>query len=162
MKKFSILLGLLAGIAFALQTPSNGAAVAVAMPMVGADCIFCTDILCEGRQHRAWEPTVWPNYSRNDGPHVSKPCFPGTCASEHSPYCGLPDGGGKFAMVDMERLRGSIEAKDAQSVKDLLANHTESTALNVERSAVQVMDCEGAVIAHFPVGQKLLDRVSAE
>ena len=65
-------------------------------------------------------------------------------------------------MVDMDRLRGSIEQKNVQAVKDVLANHTLSTALNVERSAVQVMDCEGAVIAHFPVGQKLLDRVSAE
>lgn len=62
----------------------------------------------------------------------------------------------------MDRLRGSIEAKDVQAVRDLLANHTQSTALNVERSAVQVLNCEGAVIAHFPVGQKLLDWVSAE
>ena len=65
-------------------------------------------------------------------------------------------------MVDMDQLRGSVETEDAQAVKSLLANHTESTALNVERSAVQVMDCEGTVIAHFPIGKKLLDRVSAE
>ena len=90
-------------------------------------------------------------------------CFPGTCDTKHGPECTEnPDGGGMFTMVDMDRLRGSIEAKDVQAVKDLLADHTQSTALNVERSAVQVMNCEGTVIAHFPVGQKLLDRVSAE
>ena len=162
MRKFLVLLGLLAGIAFALQAPSNGAAEAVAMSMVGADCIFCTNHTCDPGYHEAWEAFVWPNYSRNGGPHVSKRCFKGTCDSNHSPFCGFPDGGGTFAMVDMDRLRGSIEAKDVQAVKDLLANHTQSTALNVERSAVQVMNCAGAVIAHFPVGQKLLDRVSAE
>ncbi len=71
-------------------------------------------------------------------------------------------GGGTMTMVDIDQLRGSIKARDVRAVKNLLANHTHSTALNVERSAVQVLDCEGAVIAHFPVGQKLLDRVSAE
>lgn len=55
MKKFSILLGLLAGIAFALQAPSNGAAEAVAMPMVDGDCIFCSEYGCPDSTHDAWE-----------------------------------------------------------------------------------------------------------
>ena len=160
MRKFFVLLGMLTGVAFALQAPGNGAAEAVAMPMVGAPCLFCTDNTCPGNAHNAWDHE-YPNYTRRGGPHNSKPCFPGTCDSEHGPEC-FRGGGGPFAMVDMDQLRGSIEAKDVQAVTNLLANHTESTALNVERSAVQVMDCQGAVIAHFPVGQKLLDRVSAE
>lgn len=65
-------------------------------------------------------------------------------------------------MVDLDRLHGSIEAKDGQAVKDLLATYSQSTALNVERSALPAMDCTGTVIAHFPVDQKLLDQVSAE
>ena len=174
MKKYSILLGLLAGMAVALQAPSNGAAEAVAMSMVDADCIYCSDRICEPGQHDAWDPPDegegqgegegdddYLKYTRNGGVHVSKPCFPLSCAVKHGPRCGR-DGGGMFAMVDMDRLRGSIEAKDVEAVKDLLANYAQSTALNVERSAVQVMDCEGAVIAHFPVGQRFLDRVSAE
>ena len=170
MKKFSVVLvGLLAGIAFALQAPSNGVAGAVdmAMPMADQDCIACEPLpdYCPDGWHDAWEtiPRL-RNYTRNGGVHPIGPpeeqCFPGTCDEKHGPACS--DGGGMFAMVDMDRLRGSIEQKNVQAVKDVLANHTLSTALNVERSAVQVMDCEGAVIAHFPVGQKLLDRVSAE
>ena len=58
MRKFFILSGMVAGIAFALQTPSNGAAEAVAIPMVGADCIFCTNHTCPGNAHQAWEATV--------------------------------------------------------------------------------------------------------
>ena len=162
MRKFSFFLVLLTGVvAFALQAPRNGTAEVVAMSMSGAsDCITCLDnFVCDDGEHQAWESLLHPsNWSRRDGPHISKPCFPGTCASKHGPPCG----GGAFAMVDMDQLRGSVETEDAQAVKSLLANHTESTALNVERSAVQVMDCEGTVIAHFPVGKKLLDRVSAE
>ncbi|MDE2764440.1 MAG: hypothetical protein OXK74_16930 [Gemmatimonadota bacterium] len=152
---------MLAAIAFALQAPNNGVAEAVAMSMVGPDCIFCDDDEdCPDGQHEAWEAHMFPNFTRNGGVHISKPCFPGSCWTKHGPACG--PGGGPLRMVDMDRLRGSIEAKDVHAVKDLLANHTQSAALNVERSAVQVMDCEGAVIAHFPVDQKFLDRVSAE
>ncbi len=166
MKKFSLFLVLLAGVvAFGLRAPRNAVAEAVAMSMGGGvgDCLTCIDNYnCRDDEHQAWRPLLArPNWSWGKGPHVSKPCFPGSCKSEHSPACELGRGG-TFAMVDMDRLRGSIAAKDAHAVKDLLADHTESTALNVERSAVQVMDCEGTVIAHFPVGKKLLDRVSAE
>ena len=163
MKKFSVLVvGLLAGIGFTLQAPSTKAAEAVAISMVDAgDCIFCSTYGCPGGEHDAWE-TFLENFTRNGGVHLDMECKSGTCWTMHGPACPDPDGGGTFAMVDMDRLRGSIEAKDVQAVKDLLADHTQSTALNVERSAVQVMNCEGAVIAHFPVGQKLLDRVSAE
>lgn len=165
MKKLSVLLGLLAGIALALQAPSDGAAEAVAMPMVDADdCIFCIDIHpdCEAGEHQAWEAVAFPNYTRNGGVHNSKPCFPGSCDTKHGPACPPREGGGHFAMVDMEQLRGSIKAKDARAVKDLLADYAHSTALNVERSAVQVINCQGAVIAHFPVGQKLLHQVSTQ
>ncbi len=166
MKKFSVVLGLLAGIAFALQAPSNGAAETVAISMVDVeDCIFCIDAFpyCPDGEHRAWEAHAYPNYTRNGGVHLSKPCFPGSCDTLHGPACPPPeDGGGNFAMVDMEQLRGSIKAKDVHAVKDLLADYAHSTALNVERSAVQVINCQGAVIAHFPVGQKLLHQVSAE
>lgn len=170
MRKLSVLLGLLAGIAVALQAaPSNGAAEAVveavAMSMVDSDgdCITCDRQDCRRRYHNARNPTPEDpaNWSRNFGVHVSEPCFSGSCWQKHRPRCSSEDGL-TVAMVDMEQLRGSIEAKDVKDVKDLLANHTESTALNVERSAVQVMDCGGAVIAHFPVGQEFLDRVSAE
>lgn len=168
MKKFSVVLvGLLAGIAFALQVPSNGAAEAVTTSVVDADdCIYCLNggqddaDWCPVGWHDAWEPVdTDPNFTRNGGAHYTTFCYEDTCHVKHGPEC---NGGGTFAMVDMDRLRGSIEAKDVQAVKDLLANHTESTVLNAKRSAVQVMDCEGTVIAHFPVGQKLLDRVSAE
>ena len=180
MKKFSVLLGLLAGIAVALQVPNKGAAEAVAMSMVDADCIYCSDRICEPGQHDAWDPPVedegegqgegqgedegdddYLKYTRNGGVHLSQPCFPLSCAVKHGPSCGRGEEE-TFAMVDMDRLRGSIEAKDVQTVKDLLASHTQSTALHLERSAVQVIDCVGAVIAHFPVSQDLLDRVSAE
>ncbi len=81
MKKLSILLGVLAGIAVALQAPSNGAAEAVAMSMVGAPCLFCTDNTCEDGYHEAWnseypqlhsewwapsEPTVLRGHLRYD------------------------------------------------------------------------------------------------
>lgn len=169
MRKLSVLLGLLAGIAVALQAPGNGAAEAVAeavatsMVDFDGDCIVCGHLDCPRRQHYAREPREGDraNWSRNGGAHYSKRCFGGRCQSMHWPRCSYDDGS-SIAMVDMDQLRGSIEAKDAQSVKDLLADHTESTALNVERSAVQVMDCDGTVIAHFPVGEKLLDQVSAE
>ncbi len=162
MRKLSVLLGLLAGIAVALQAPSSGVAEAVAVPMGGPDCIFCDEAECPGNMHDAYEPQIADaNYTRNGGVHLDYECYPGTCDTLHGPKCSL-GGGGTMTMVDIDRLRGSIKAKDGRAVKNLLANHTQSTALNVERSAVQVLDCEGAVIAHFPVGQKLLDRVSAE
>jgi hypothetical protein len=133
------------------------------------DCIFCANggeaeaDWCQVGWHDAWEPVlIEPNFTRNGGAHYSRKCFRYTCDVRHGPACTDANGGGTFTMVDMDRLRGSIEARDGQAVKYLLANHTQSTALNVERSAVQVMNCEGTVIAHFPVGQKLLDRVSAE
>lgn len=166
MRKFSVLLGLLAGTAFALQHTGDGTAEAVAMSMAGTDCVFCDEDACPGGSHDAWEPTIAdPNYTRNGGVHLDYECYPGTCSTMHGPRCGgSPDpfDDPVIAMVDMDRLRGSIEANDVQAVKDLLASHTESTALNIERSAVEVTDCRGAVVAHFPVGRKFLDRVSAE
>ena len=103
MRKFFVLLGMLAGVAFALQAPGNGAAEAVAMPMFGADCLFCTDNTCEAGYHNAWN-SHHPNYTRNGGQHLSQPCFAGTCDTMHGPECYR---GGGFAMVDMDQLRGS-------------------------------------------------------
>lgn len=176
MKKLSVLLGLLTGITFALQVPGNGVAEAVVMSMVDADCIFCSDRICPDGMHDAWdvdddgglpggtgsEGSAYGMFTRNGGSHPrDNRCFEGTCWRKHGPACRA-SAGGTFAIVDMDRLRGSIESRDVQGVKNLLANYTQSTVLNIERSAVQVINCEGAFIAHFPVDPKLLDRVSAE
>lgn len=72
MKKFSVVLvSMLAGIAVALQVPSNGAAEAAATPMADADdCIYCLDspVYCPDGWHDAWNDPD-PNYSRRDGTH---------------------------------------------------------------------------------------------
>ena len=81
MRKFSVVLGLLAGIALTLQTPRNGVGEAVAMSMVDAeDCIRCLKTDCPDGWHDAWVPLLFPpNYTRNGGVHLSKRCFVGTC-----------------------------------------------------------------------------------
>lgn len=111
MKKFSILLGLLAGIAFALQTPSSGAAEAVAMSVVGEDCIYCSDDrTTPGTLLKVKLTTIARSLGMVASIPWKNPCWAGSCYTKHGAKCG-EGGGGTFTMVDMDRLRGSIEAK---------------------------------------------------
>jgi hypothetical protein len=92
-----------------------------------------------------------PNAMWYGGPHAEPPnhCVAGTCATKHGE--GLCEGPPEFALQDLEILRGALAREDASSAGAVLSRHQDHIRVNGERQAVQVMNCSGEVVAHFPV-----------
>lgn len=143
--------------------PDDGLAVpaVLAVPIaLDDDCVHCDESECPFGEHDAWDvETFIPYWHRNGGAHPpSQPCFTGFCDAKHGP----PGCGGGFLMADAEAFRSALLRDDVAGVRQLLAEFSEGATLNVERSAVQLVDCHGAVIAHMPVTERFLGAVSAE
>lgn len=135
------------------DTRTAGAAVLV-MPLsaLADDCdIRCTEPPdCDPGEHDAWEGSP-VNAMRNGGVHLDPVCYPGTCDTKHGPMCGPPD----FANSEFEELRRRLARNDAAGAATLVLAHGREVVVNVERSAVQILDCTGGVVAHLPVSTDL-------
>ena len=61
----------------------------------------------------------------------------------------------------MERLRLALTEADVSRFKTAADQiGVDAVRLNVDRGAVQLVGCEGVVIAHFPISQQLLSQLS--
>jgi hypothetical protein len=101
---------------------------------------------CPSDWHDAWDDED-PNAMRNGGAHIDYQCRSGTCDVKHGPLCG----GDHFAATDLELLRGALAVNNVGRATSVLRTHGTQTLVNVERLAVQVVDCNGVVVAHLPV-----------
>lgn len=146
------------------ETGIGLAAVAMAAPIAADDCVACEDGEdpisshgCFEGEHDAWD--TFPEdeeWTRNGGAHIGEPyCRSGSCDVKHGPACiqvGSPSN------ETVEQLRVAVQADDAQSIAGIVRAHSGSISVNVRRSAVQIVDCNGAVLWHLPVSEHVATR----
>ena len=76
---------------------------------------------------------------------------PATCSSSH-PYCPVVGGGDATrAVAEVEQYTASQSTIDMKSVAELIVRYPENFYLNIERSALQIVDCQGRIAGHLPV-----------
>jgi hypothetical protein len=63
--------------------------------------------------------------------------------------------------IDYEGLRQAVAGEDSSTVSKMLSSQPDIVLLSVARSAVQVLDCTGAVVMHLPVSRAFTERVQA-
>jgi hypothetical protein len=121
--------------------------------------ILCSDSEsgCDPGDHVAFNPdhpgVTWLNGMRRLGSHPYQ-CYGGTCATEHDE--GLCQGivmEGELLLTaeHTEDLRQAVADGDATEVEALLGAHSSQLSFNVERSAIQVLACNGRVREHMPL-----------
>ena len=84
--------------------------------------------------------------SGDSGCHESG-SYNGDCDNKHD-ECG---GGGSIATEVVE----TVSTQEPGAILALLAKYPDWVHLNVERSAVQITNCVGAVIRHLPISPDL-------
>lgn len=147
-----------------LSNPSPSVAASLALPFAGAALTPCdidcddSELYCPSGKHDAWDTT--PNFyywTRNGGVHAyPQDCRDYSCGVRHGPYCPNPEAVPMSGM-DIENLRNAIQAEDGRRLAKILEKHSQELTLNVERSAVQLLDCNGAVVMHLPVAPAVLE-----
>ena len=124
-----------------------------------AVCWDCVDRMLIKQWHRVlWPPAPGTAYGYGDGVH--KKLRPGTCLVVHG-FCIVGSTGGEQSVNVQELTR---EVSDAVASSDFakLAEYANipSVKLVADRSAIQILGCDGETIAaHIPVAQELLTAV---
>jgi hypothetical protein len=137
------------------------AAVAVALgfvwlsqPAVQAQCgqLYCVqgDNGCNADAHYAYE--TWMG-TRDGEPHWG--CISNNCNDVH-----LPCMEGILPPEELEALERAAIVADRTKVESLLEQYS-SLTINIERSALQQVDCGGNVVAHIPVPSTLIGDLPA-
>lgn len=122
--------------------------VGFAQPAVQAACnITCVagQNGCDASAHYAYVSEITGVL---DGEEHSACVYPG-CASAHPP-CPSP------SPEDLAVLEHAASAADRAKVQSILNEHPSSLTINVERSALQQLDCGGNVVVHIPVPSTLI------
>lgn len=126
-------------------------------PFDGAvTCSICTD--CQTGGHATVEG------SESEGLHEDPlNCESSSCADHgHGPCLamlappveGLPYGPGYYAAL-VEMVREAVRGDAAMELVGLLSEHGGLVKYVPERSAVQVLGCDGQVVVHLPIGAPL-------
>lgn len=149
-------LGILIGISgLLLTTPTSASALpdsdtpeALDTPFKASVCYRCD--YCNDTAHHDVAPTPnWGTRISEDGNHDCQ--AEGSCSEDHPPYCELalrtPD--------VLEQVRVAVKGDDLSGLRRVLAGVPEQVALNGDRQAVQVKRCNGTIIAHIPIGDRL-------
>ena len=89
--------------------------------------------------------------TRNGEPHWE--CIQATCDQYHQ-QCGAPLPAGELDVLEQAAIAG-----DRARVASMLAEHRSLTG-NIERSALQQLDCRGNVVVHIPVPLALISDLS--
>ncbi len=113
-------------------------------------CVICHED-CPTGEHVAANggytlPLTW---KREGGAHTGFACLPGTCEANHGPSgCGA----GMIQQTDIEQVRLAAKRGDEGKVGSLVRSYPTNIAWNGTRNAVQIRDCLGGLMAHFPIG----------
>lgn len=122
------------------------AALAASVPDA---CVSCLEVVggesCPADWHYAWDGDDEP-WTRNGGAHLDGLCRSGTCDTTHGPYCELT-----VPAHELRALQTAAASHDVAVIANALAAYPMQIALNVTRSALQVLDCESAVALHAPL-----------
>lgn len=130
----------------------------LALPIPTDNCVECAESYCEDGFHDAWDDDsmidVW---TRNGGAHMTSECWSGTCATKHGPTpCSQADAPTPQVL---ESLRLAVLNGDELTVAKLARSYPNSISINLDRSAIQLLDCAGSVYLHMPASPSLLQVV---
>jgi hypothetical protein len=152
--KYTVALVLICGLAAfhpSTDTPPNELLIesTLDLSVCVSKCVLCNN----NKGHELVADTDGPLTTDTHGCEPSDPC-------DHQSVC-QPD----FAMhadqaVDQERLRIALLQNRHELIAQLVSSN-EAISLNRSRSAVQVMDCTGSVVGHYPLGAASMARVAA-
>jgi hypothetical protein len=128
------------------------------LPSAAPDtCLLCVDDCGQQEdQHYAWdEEFVSEDYYRNGGAHIGEPyCRSNICDVKHGPWPCTET----LAMSDVEGLRAAVQAGDSRQIARFLVKD-KHVQLNVPRSALQLLGCQGSVVEHHPLTAGLVDAI---
>lgn len=139
------------------RTPELAAAVATPFIENGSCILLCVDTpaYCSPQDHDAWW-FEYGGYEYRDGYHsINDPCWIGTCHDKHPPC--EPDW---LTVENLEALRNAIADEDVVAFGQII-DVMGDTAVRVdhERSAVQLLGCDGSPLAHIPLSTSLVRSV---
>ena len=130
--------------------------VGLSEPVVQGWCaqIYCVNggegEYCPAGKHYAYE--TWMG-TREGNEHFN--CLGDTCDDDHQQcIAGLP-------AAEMDALESAAIRRDLSKIQSMLGEH-QSLTVNTERSALQQLDCAGAVVWHVPMPSTLIQDLSAE
>lgn len=125
---------------------NSGSMAPDALPCV-VQCGSGSGVGCSQGWHTVWSSEVDQNASGE--PHSECKCCSCSTAHDCSSIEGLNEiqtAAGLVRAVSM-----AVEVGDSSGLVASLARTTRNVTINRDRSAVQVLDCSGAVLAHLPV-----------
>lgn len=130
---------------FGTTVPGTQLADPIIVPFASAGCVTCED--CGNPYTHRTEGPVDNGVSGS--PH---PCEFGSDCSDHNSICG------DFALTseDLGKVRDAVVSDDPVAMKHVLAALQGQAEYVAARNAVQVLGCDGSVIAHFPLKSNVL------
>lgn len=75
--------------------------------------------------------------------------------------CGSWGGGGSLEQVDLAMIMASVRAQEVSAIAAVIGASPESFGVDLDRSAFQVYNCDGAVMAHVTVPSAVAGALSA-
>ena len=114
------------------------------------DGFYCinADNGCTANEHYGYTGSTG---TRGGATHFD--CYSGTC-DDHHPQCI------EVPAAQLDALEQAAIAGDQAKVKSMLEEH-QTLTVNIERSALQLLDCGGNVVAHVPAPATLIRELSA-
>jgi hypothetical protein len=121
--------------------PAVAAREAAAESSLAADCNDCPGVTCQSSEHAVeyFSPVEW---GTRDGLHD---CYFGSCAA-HGHTFVVCDG-----EQDAQRILDALATATVGEVEGIIASHEVTASYNVDRHALQVVGCDGTIVAHIPM-----------
>lgn len=132
--------------------------------IVTNDCYYCVSCTINGQPgHRVLSARV-PANGTTVGLTIPEPveCGPGPCSNPQDPdvnhqRCVRP----RQTAFSLTSLTEAVKAGDMARVAVLMQQGGEIVEVNTARQALQVVGCDGAIVAHLPLTQAQLTQVAA-
>lgn len=108
---------------------------------VAAACNDCPGVTCQSSEHAVeyFSPVEW---GTRDGLHD---CYFGSCAA-HGHTFVLCDGD-----EDGQAILNALATAAVGEVEGIIASHQVTASYNAAREALQVVGCDGTIVAHIPM-----------
>jgi hypothetical protein len=108
---------------------------------VAADCNDCPGVTCQSSEHAVeyFSPVEW---GTKDGLHD---CYFGSCAA-HGHTFVLCEGG-----EDAQAVLDALATATVAEVEGIISSHQLTASYNAAREAIQVVGCDGTIMAHIPM-----------
>lgn len=131
------------------------------LPLDRSDCLYCG--ACENESmHDVLGDVETGNSTGSGHAHCSAI---GSCQSGHANHSWIGPGGcsgGLAHSEDMNTLRLAATAGNTDSIRAIRDRYPDSVFLNTNRRAIQVIGCDGGVVAQLVLERDVFEAVSAQ